>query len=209
MAKIEAFEKYFNEYETWFVKNKFVYQSEINAIKLHLPKYGTGLEIGTGTGRFSVPFNIKYGIEPSLKMRKIAQKKGLNVLNGIAEKLPFENSKFDYVLIVTTICFIDNINIAFQEAYRVLKKRGQFIIGFVDKDSPVGKFYLKNRNKSKFYTDAHFFSVKEVIIYLKKTGFKKFKFCQTVFNDLKKIKSVEPVKEGYGSGSFIVINAYK
>lgn len=209
MPKIAPFEQHLPQYEAWFDKNKYAYKSEILAIKKVLPKKKIGLEIGIGSGKFAVPLGIKIGIEPSGKMREIAEKRGLKVIKGVAEKLPFENSKYDFTLMVTTICFLDNIEKSFQEAYRILKQDGYLIIGFVDKNSPVGKIYLQHKHESIFYKDASFYSVDEVIFYLKKTGFKNFIFYQTIFKNLKNIKKVEPVKKGYGKGSFIVIRAKK
>jgi len=46
MPKIQPFEEYATEYDDWFVKNKFVYEAELRAIRDLLPKRGTGLEIG-------------------------------------------------------------------------------------------------------------------------------------------------------------------
>lgn len=38
---------------------------------------------------------------------------------------------FDYALMVTTICFVDDIETSFQEAWRVLRTEGVFAVGFV------------------------------------------------------------------------------
>ena len=73
MARTEPFEKYTEQYEDWFIKNRFVYQSEIKAIREQLPKTKKGIEIGVGTGQFGAPLGIKIGIEPSRKMGKIAR----------------------------------------------------------------------------------------------------------------------------------------
>jgi ubiquinone/menaquinone biosynthesis C-methylase UbiE len=48
---------------------------------------------------------------------------------------------------VTTICFLDNIEKAFNEIYRVLKSNGSVIIGFIDAESPLGKFYEEHKTK--------------------------------------------------------------
>ncbi len=207
MPKITAFEEHSSQYEAWFEKNRSTYKSEICAIKKVLPENKHGLEIGIGSGKFAVPLGIKIGIEPSAKMRKIAEKRGLKVIEGVAEKLLFKNSEFDFALMVTTICFVDNIKKSFQEVYRILKPGGCLIIGFVDKNSAVGKMYLKHKHESIFYKEADFYSVDEVVFYLKKTGFKNFTFYQTIFKKLKDIKKIEPVKRGYGKGSFVVIKA--
>jgi len=209
MARIEPFEKYSEKYEDWFERNKFVYESEIQAIKELFPKVKKSIEIGVGSGKFAVPLGIKIGIDPSPRMRKIAQKKGMEVIDAVAEELPFENSQFELVLMVTTICFVDNLGLAFREIYRILKPGGYLIIGFVDRDSSLGKLYQQHKENSLFYKIATFYSTKEVIYNLSKVGFKEFDFRQTIFHSLNEIKDVEPAKEDYGEGSFVVIRARK
>jgi len=209
MARIEPFEKYSEKYEDWFEKNKFVYESEIQAIKELFPKVKKSIEIGVGSGKFAVPLGIKIGVDPSPRMRKIAEQKGIKVINAVAEELPFENSQFELVLMVTTICFVDNLNLAFREAYRILKFGGYLIIGFVDKDSSLGKLYQQHKENSLFYKIATFYSTKEVVYNLSKVGFKEFDFRQTIFHSLNEIKNIEPAKEDYGEGSFVVIRARK
>jgi len=115
MAKVTPFERYANRYEEWFIRNAFAYQSELQAIKVLMPLCGVGMEIGVGTGRFAAPLGIKIGIEPSEAMRKIASEKGIEVIDGVAEDLPFENERFDFALMVTTICFLDDIETSFRE----------------------------------------------------------------------------------------------
>jgi hypothetical protein len=60
-----AFDKYAAEYDEWFDVHPWVYQSEVQALKTVLPQRGRGIEIGAGTGRFSVPLGISIGVEPS------------------------------------------------------------------------------------------------------------------------------------------------
>ena len=209
MPKTRPFEKYTDQYENWFEKNRYVYQSEINAIREILPDFDSGIEIGIGSGRFAEPLGIKLGIEPSYEMRKIARSRGIEVVDSVAEKLPLKDCSFDLVLMVTTLCFLDNARKVFNEIYRILKSGGYFINGFVDKNSKVGRIYQKNKKKSVFYREAIFFTTEEVVKLLEKTGFKNFEFKQTVFSTLDKINQVEKIKEGYGEGSFVVIRAQK
>jgi ubiquinone/menaquinone biosynthesis C-methylase UbiE len=209
MPKIEPFEKHAIKYDNWFIENKHTYQSEINAIKDIMLEFNTAIEIGVGSGKFALPLGIKFGIEPSAKMRKVAQNKGIEVLNGVAENLPLKNESFDLALMVTTLCFLDDAQKAFSEIYRILKPGGYFINGFIDKNSNIGKIYQKYKEKSIFYKIAIFYSTEEVISLLKETGFKNIKFRQTIFNTLDKIEKVEPVKDGYGEGSFVVIRVQK
>jgi len=209
MPKVEPFENYTLQYEEWFNIHKYTYKSEIDALRTLLPKSGVGLEVGVGSGRFAWPLKIKYGIEPSEKMKKIAEERGIIVYKAVAENLPFEDSKFDYALMVTTICFLDDLNKSLKEIYRVLKPGGSIIVGFIDKKSLIGKEYLKYKNESVFYKIAKFFSVDEVVKTLKNAGFGNFQFSQTIFHLLDKVKNIEPVKNGYGEGSFVVVKGDK
>ena len=209
MARIEPFEKYPDRYDIWFENNKFVYQSEVKAIKEILPDFNKGIELGVGTARFAGPLNIQHGIDPSRRMRKEAKKKGIDVLPGTAEKIPFKNETFDLVFMSTALCFLDDVDRAFGEAYRILKKDGYFLNGFVDKNSKLGKVYEKHKDKNPFYKIAEFYSAIDVINHLKKTGFKNLCFRQTIFKPLDEISKLEPVRDGYGTGSFTVIRAQK
>jgi ubiquinone/menaquinone biosynthesis C-methylase UbiE len=209
MARIEPFEIFPERYEEWFDVNRFVYESELQAVRQMIPKGGKGIEVGVGSGRFAAPLGIKVGIEPSAKMRRIAISRGIEAIDGIAESLPFKDVQFDFVLMVTTICFLDDINAAFKETFRVLKPEGYFIIGFIDKESPIGQFYYKHKDENPFYKIADFYNVNEVTQHLKQAGFDCFHFTQTIFQNLSEIKEVQPVKEWYGEGSFVVIRAKK
>lgn len=209
MPKISPFEKYVEQYEEWFVENRWVYEAELRAVKAMLPAKGHGVEIGVGTGRFAEPLGIKIGVEPSKRMREIAQKRGIQVLDGVAEELPFDDSEFDFVLMVTTICFVDDINRALLEAHRVLSHEGILIIGFVDRNSMVGQTYLSRQNENVFYKEATFFSVDELVKIMDQSGFIDFTFKQTIFQTLSETARDEPVKSGHGEGSFVVIRGRK
>lgn len=204
--RIKPFEEHYDRYERWFEEHRYAYLSELEAVKYLIPE-GKGIEIGVGSGRFAEPLGIKLGIEPSDRMANIARKRGVEVVEGIAENLPFENESFDFVLMVTTICFLDDVEKAFKEAHRVLKQGGSIIIGSIDKESPLGIEYLKHKEENVFYREATFYSVNEVISFLR--DFRVASILQTIFKPLNKIDSIEPVVEGYGKGSFIAIKAVK
>lgn len=210
MPKTKPFDLYTDEYDNWFVINKYAFQSELNAIKKALPlNIENVIEVGIGSGIFAQPLGIREGVEPSAAMRKRAQKRNLTVIDAVAENLPCPDKSKSAVLMVTTICFVDDIYASFREVHRVLKDEGFFIIGFVDKDSPIGKVYLRQKDKSVFYKDATFFGTEELFGILKQTGFDVVDTCQTVFGSIDEINKTQKVLPGYGQGSFIVIKAKK
>ena len=204
-----VFDDHHKKYDTWYEENKFAYLSELEAVRQLLPKKGEGVEIGVGTGRFAGPLGIKVGIEPSRTMAAMAQERGIDVINGTAEENPLEDESFDYVLMATTICFVDDIAKTFREARRIIKRNGSIIVGFVDKDSSLGKTYQGEKEKSVFYREATFYSAQEVITLLESAGFADFTFTQTLFNPLSDICSIEPIRKGTGEGAFVVIAGIK
>lgn len=206
---IKIFDKFTQEYDNWFERNRFVYKSELLALKKFIPKKSKGLEIGVGTGRFVVPLGIRIGVEPAGKMADIARRRGIEVYEARAEKLPFNDRSFNFILMVTTICFLENPLRALKEIKRILKLGGHIIIGMIDKDSSLGKLYESKKKHNKFYRYANFYSVSQILELLSKSGYNNFKTCQTIFRKVEDITSIEPVKNGYGEGGFVVISANK
>ncbi|CAA6815840.1 MAG: SAM-dependent methyltransferase [uncultured Sulfurovum sp.] len=141
-------------------------------------------------------------------MAKIAESKGIKVIEGIAESLPLESGTYDCVLMVTTICFLDDPMQSFKEIYRILTPGGFVIIGFMERNSAIGKLYEKNHQNSLFYKDATFFTTKKVTELLEKSGFVDIQSYQTLFGNT--LENVETsIKEGSNGGAFIAIRAKK
>ena len=209
MAKSKTFDKYALEYDQWFESHKIEYALELKAIRELLPATGEGVEIGAGTGRFTQPLGISLGIEPSEAMRNMASGRGVNIIDGSAESLPINNDYYDYALLVTTVCFLDTLEIAFREVYRILKTNGFVIIGLIDKDSVLGKRYEEKKSTSKFYKDARFHSVEEIQKELKHAGFNNFEYVQALLSGDVDQYSAAEIKQGYGEGSFVVLRAQK
>ena len=207
MPITQPFDQYYDEYEQWFVENCYVYLSELVAVHHFMPLTGMGVEIGVGSGQFALPLEIRLGIDPSEKMLNLAQQKGIVVLTAVAKHLPFKNNIFDFALMVTTICFVDDLNISFQEVGRILKNNGIFILGLVDRKSPLGQIYLAKKEQNVFYRLATFYSTEEIISLLEHNKFTNIQTIQTIFGNLREITSIQPFKNGYGEGGFVVIKA--
>ena len=211
MLQTEIFNENVEAYEAWYDTYPEVFQSEVAALKeqlLKLPEDIYGIEVGLGTGRFAKALGIKEGVEPSEEMAKKAMKRGIEIMKSVAEKLPYSDYHFDFILFVT-ICHLNDLKMALSEAHRVLKRGGSIIIGFLDKEQTIAKKYEEKRHRSTFFKNATYYSVDRVKELLKKAKFKDFEFNQTLFGDLNEIEDVQTPKEGYGEGSFVVVKAVK
>jgi len=205
---IEVFEENWKQYDEWFEKNRKIYLSEIKALE-KIVLEGFGLEIGVGTGRFAQQLRIEIGLDPSINMLKVARKRGIKVVRGVGEFLPFNNESFDTVAIIVTLCFVENPLEVLKEAKRVLKKKGVLIVGIIEKNSKWGIFYESKKRKSKFYKVANFYSAREIIQLASKAGLKFREAYQTLFQGPKEFEKIEEPKEGFDEGGFIVLGFKK
>lgn len=207
MARVAPFESHTERYEQWFDSHQPAYCSELLALRAQLPPDGLGLEIGVGSGRFAAPLGVAFGVDPSAKMLERARRRGTNVVIGVAESLPFFDRTFDYALVVTTICFVDDIWAMFAEAHRVLKPSGRLIIGFIDRESRLGRHYRAHQAENVFYREATFYSADQVGALLMHSGFDDLAWVQTLTLPLDTMREVEAAQPGCGRGAFVVVRA--
>lgn len=206
---IAVFDRRARDYDSWFDENAYAYRSELEAVRELIPTHGRGVEIGVGTGRFSAPLGIEVGVEPAERMAAIARSRGIEVYPGVVEELPFANETFDFALLVTVICFVEDPAAMLEEVRRVLKPGGYLVIGFIDRDSTLGREYESKKDSSEFYGEARFYSALQVIQLLTDTGFEIATTRQTLYANPKELNAPEPTREGYGEGAFVVIHAVK
>jgi SAM-dependent methyltransferase len=206
---IAVFDRRAEEYDRWFSEKGHAYASELEAVRAFVPEGGVGVEVGVGTGRFAAPLGIGIGVEPAWGMAAIARSRGIEVHEGRAEDLPFAGGTFDFVLLVTVICFVEDAAAMFREAHRVLKPEGRIIAGFIDRDSPLGQQYEAKKPSNEFYRGAKSYSAPEVMRLLDEAGFRHIESRQTLYNPPGEMNSPEPVREGYGEGAFVVLSALK
>lgn len=207
MPHAEPFEEHTQRYEDWFEANEAAYRSELRALERLAPEPGFGLEIGVGSGRFAAPLGFDVGVDPAEAMLAHARERGIQVCTGVAEALPFRDGSFETALIVTTICFVDDVSRTFREARRVLESDGALVMGYIDRESPVGQVYLEHKEENPFYREATFHSTDELVDGLEAAGFSEFEFVQTIFDWPGDIDEVQPVEAGYGNGSFVGVKA--
>ena len=96
------------------------------------------------------------GIDPSRNMGRMAKTRNISVCQAVGEYLPFCDDEFDFVLLVTVVCFVNSVRYILDEVRRILKIGGQITIGFIDRETPLGQMYESRKNVDKFYKAAHF-----------------------------------------------------
>jgi SAM-dependent methyltransferase len=205
--RVAPFVHHHRRYENWFERHGAAYLSELIAVRALLPWEGRGLEIGVGSARFAAPLGVEFGIDPAPEMLAYARERGVRVACAVAEALPFAAAPFDYALVVTTICFVEDAAAMLAEAHRVLKPGGALVIGFIDRASALGREYEAHRAENVFYRDARFYGGDEVERLLAEAGFGAPIWAQTLFRPLPEILEIEPMRAGRGQGSFVIVRA--
>lgn len=205
----DPFETDVARYEAWFVRHPAAYDSELAAVRELWPADADGLEIGAGAGHFAAPLGIRCAVEPSAAMRQRAATRGIAAVEGVAERLPFSDGRFDAALMVTTLCFVADPAQSLREAFRVLRPGGCAVVGFVDRASPLGQEYERNRGNSLFYKTARFFDAAEVAQLLIAAGFANLEYRQTLFAHPDHMQTPDPVRAGFGAGAFVAIRSRK
>lgn len=203
------FETHHERYDNWYDRHPAAYASELLALRPFVPLTGHGLEIGVGSGRFAAPLGVQVGIDPSPAMLAIARSRGIEAVEGTAEHLPFGDEMFDHALVVTTLCFVESPRRMLDEAGRVLKPGGRLVIGFIDRDSALGRRYEDGRDASVFYRNARFHTAADVQKLLTDADFIIDGWWQTLTCPEDEMTGVEPVIAGHGAGGFVVAVSHK
>jgi len=165
------FEDHAGDYDRWFDEHSDVYEAQLRMLRDAVPRFGRGLEVGVGSARFAVPLGIRYGIDPSRELLKMAKHRGIEVVRGEGEHLPYRAASFDYVLMMTVICFASDVGALFHEAGRVLVPGGILIVGFIERGGEIEKMYRNEKTKGRFLRYARFWTVDEVTRFLEDAGF--------------------------------------
>lgn len=230
-----TFDKYAEKYDEWYQKNQNFFFSQLNLLALTLQGAGNDiLSVGCGSGLFEEQLKdnhdieVKYAVEPSEAMAKIAEARGLSVEIGKVEDIKLASNRYDAIFFNGSSTYIADLKSAYKNAFDAVKEQGRVVILDVPKGSALGLVY---KLASTFGTWNHEFlndiepeyplpielmhgavwhSTEEKVDILKQVGFKGFSFAQTLTNHPKYIneQQEDPV-EGFSTGNFVAIIAEK
>ena len=157
------------DYEFWYHTPQGKYADALEKelfLKLIRPKSGQSvLDIGCGTGHYLTFFQQlgleTAGIDISKPMLEVASQKlgsGAQLYWGGAEKLPFDNSSFDIVTLITTLEFVSDPLTALRAAARV--SRSTIFLGFLNSASLLALTRrIKGKLRRSIYNQARFYSI--------------------------------------------------
>jgi ubiquinone/menaquinone biosynthesis C-methylase UbiE len=230
----KVFDKYAEKYDSWFLKNTIILESEAALLAHFLKEPGHALSVGCGSGLFEMLLRRDYGIvieegiEPSAEMAEIARRRGLKVQIGTAESMNYKQNEFDTVIFNGSPSYIKNLRQAFKEAYRVLKSGGQVLVIDVPKESSYALLYTlakvlrtwespllqgvipDNPYPIEFVVEANWRTTQEKVVSLKEVGFKNFRYAQTLTRHplYSNMEKEEPI-EGFDRGDYVAIYGQK
>jgi len=197
-------------YDQWYDDFPNIFQSEVFALRALLPPPGTWAEIGVGTGRFAAELGIRLGVEPAEGMASLARQRGIDVIRGKAETLPFDTASFDAIFFISTLCSVQDLQLSLNEAFRVLRPTGCCVIGLLPSDSPLGEAIQAQSTDDPFFKHAHLRSKSEVFNALDAAGFSIERTAQTLLGSPADFGACVPSQEaGHDRGSFVVLRAAK
>ncbi len=172
MSTAPVFDALWDRYDSWYERHPALARSELETVRAALAGLGGPcVEVGVGTGWFASRLGCAVGVDPSIAMLRVARARGVEPIVGRAESLPLASSTIATILMVVTLCFVDDPETSIAEAARVLEPGGRLVACIVPKSSPWGRHYMREaRAGHPFYSKARFLDVWEVDMMAGKAG---------------------------------------
>lgn len=189
VSTANLFNRFWELYDEWYYRHRVIAENEVKLVRSMVFKHPV-LEVGIGTGFFAQHVGAEYGLDPSVNMLFKAVERGIEVVQGVGERLPFRNEVFGSVLLIVTLCFVDSPSIVIAESTRVLKRGGDLIACIVPRNSSWGRKYIEEAKRGHiFYSHAKFYTIEEVSKMMESAGLKVF--------DVKGVLGFKPWEEPY------------
>ena len=210
----QPFEDLAERYDAWYdtESGRVLFDLELGALRpLLAGTAGPRLEVGVGSGRFPAALGIEVGLDPAEAPLRLAKARGVRVVCGAGEQLPFRNDTFGAVVLVVTLCFAGDPAGLLAEAGRVLRPGGRLVAGLVPLDSAWGRSYEeKGRAGHPFYRHARFQTLAEHRRMLATGGFRLVECRSTLLQTPSDEPLTEPVRRDAVAGSgFVALAAQR
>ena len=129
-------------------KSRYIFKPALDAIR------GKVLDIGCREGLTLEQLGNGVGLDISLKDLRKSRRKGLNVVLGSGEVLPFKTNSFGTILCMQTIEHLQDYISALREFYRVLENGGTLLLEFPNASSVIDRGWDRPDHVSFFSPDS-------------------------------------------------------
>jgi SAM-dependent methyltransferase len=212
-SRISPFNSLALEYDSWFDREgSLIFSVEVQAFRELLPSLPKPwLEIGVGSGRFAQALGIETGVDPSINLAEMAERRNVTVFLGRGEEALFGEESFGAVFLIVTLCFLDSPLEVLKEINRIIVSDGKLVLGLVLKESPWGQLYQQQKEEEhRFYRYANFYSCDEVVRLIVQADFMTENIISTLFQRPGEVHRMEYPREGYfPDAGFTIIVASK
>ena len=157
------------EYSEYLQKRSwlgYLYRKFFLYPKLNSYLVGNTLDVGCGIGDFLSYNSDAIGVDVNKNNVNYCINKGLNAELMQPNKLPFENSSFNNVILDNVLEHIEYPNSTLSEIYRVMNKNGYFLVGV-----PGRKGYLADDDHKIFYDESSLCLTVESVGFIHKETF--------------------------------------
>lgn len=212
---LQIFDEAAERYDAWYDSptGRILLDAEVDCIRPLLEQFPKPyFEIGVGTGRFAEALSIERGIDPSLRAIEKARERGVEVVQGAGENIPFGDGAFGGILVAFTLCFVNDPQRMMQEIRRTLAPGGGVVLGLLLKGTPWAEHYARRGAKGHpLYGSAHFYSKDEITTLLEQAGFHITEYRSTLFQTpgLKSYDQEQPVQGYTPDAGFVGIAAVR
>ena len=166
---VRAFDLVAGSYDDWYnhPQGRQVFDAELQAVDLHLPKEGIGLELGAGTGIFAEHLTgagrTIVCLDPSKEMLKKAADRGMASMLGVGDALPLRVGVLDFTYMVTVLEFIDEPVAVLREVRETAKVGAGLTFLFINSESSWGDLYRNIGSKGDpVFRHARLYTMAEV-----------------------------------------------
>jgi len=210
-----AFNDEAERYEAWYdtPRGGMLLDIEIRCVRPLMEKLARPrLEVGLGTGRFGEALGVRYGLDPSWEALGRAQARGIEVVLGVGEHLPFRTCSFGAVLVAFTLCFVQDPRLVLREIRRVLVPGGGHVLGFLPRGTSWADLYARRGAEGHpIYRTARFYAKEDVDALLSKSGLQIIERRSTLFQPPGlAVYEPEEALEGHHEGAgFLAVRATK
>ena len=166
---VRAFDLVAGSYDDWYnhPQGRQVFDAELKAVDLHIPKEGIGLELGAGTGIFAEHLTgagrTIVCLDPSKEMLKKAADRGMASMLGVGDALPLRVGVIDFTYMVTVLEFIDEPVAVLREIRETAKVGAGLTVLFINSESSWGDLYRNIGSKGDpVFRHARLYTMAEV-----------------------------------------------